>query len=73
MSNYQPRPTSPRPPTFPAGATVAFEAEGVTYLATFVRRTSLTAKAGVDYVVTYQGRQERIFANGLVGRTMRVA
>ena len=27
VSTPQPRPTSPRPPTFPAGATVAFEAE----------------------------------------------
>jgi len=73
MSTPAPRPTSPRPPTFPKGATVAFDFDGATYTGTFVRRFTPARNAGVHYEVEVAGRVETLFANGPTGRTMRVA
>ena len=71
MSNA--RPTSPKPPTFPAGSTVEFDYDGATITATFVERTSHQSRRGAEYVVNVQGRTELIYANGTTGRTMRLA
>lgn len=71
MSNA--RPTSPRPPTFPVGSTVAFDFDGRTYTGTFIKRTSHATRCGANYIVDVDGRRETIFANGMVGRTMRAA
>lgn len=67
------RQTSPKPPTFRKGATVAFEVQGFVRVGTFVRRFSPSRNAGVHYEITMaNGGTARILANGPVGRTVTV-
>jgi hypothetical protein len=69
-----PRPTSPKPPTFPTGSAVAFDFQGETFTGTFVRRFTIRDGArsgGIHYEITVDGRRETIFANGTTGRTVR--
>lgn len=63
------RPTSPKPPTFRKGSTVAFAMGGIVYRATFIRRFTPARNAGVHYEIEFNGRRETVFANGEVGRT----
>jgi hypothetical protein len=72
MSTYTPRPTSPRPPTFPKGATVAFDFAGMTTTGTFLRRFTPARNAGYHYEIEVDGMAHLIFANGPTGRTVRV-
>lgn len=64
------RPSNPKVPTFKAGCTVAFRSGGKDYSGTFVRRFSPAPNAGFHYEIEVDGVNERIFANGPVGRTV---
>lgn len=64
------RSTSPKPPTWPAGTTVTFTAEGGTYTGTFLRRHTPARGAGYHYDIKVDGRTALIFANGPVGLTV---
>ena len=73
MTTIFERPTSPNPPRFRKGATVAFRTlPGTVFTGTFVRRFTPARNAGYHYEIRIDGQSVELFANGLAGRSVTV-
>lgn len=70
MTDVVERRTSPNPPTWRKGTEVVFRFEGKVYSGTFWSRFTPARNAGYHYEIVVDGKVERIFANGPVGRTV---